>query len=94
MTNYIPGMGTHHARGGITAQMLASPGFDRQNPILDNAGLDGTFDPRAPEVLQFGGNTSDAKLVGYDYYVRTTTGRPPAGFAGNNDWWHHHPWVW
>jgi hypothetical protein len=93
MTNYIPGMGTHHARGGITAQMLASASFDRHNPILDNAGLDGTFDPKNPEVLQFGGNTADAKLVGYDYYVRTTTGRPPAGFAGNNDWWHHHPWI-
>ena len=23
MTNYIPGMGTHHARGGVTAEMLA-----------------------------------------------------------------------
>jgi hypothetical protein len=25
--------------------------------------------------------------------VRTTTGLPPAGFAGNLDWWHHHPWI-
>jgi hypothetical protein len=25
--------------------------------------------------------------------VRTTTGRPPEGFPGNDDWWHHHPWI-
>jgi hypothetical protein len=44
-------------------------------------------------VLQFDGNTTSAKLVGFDYYVRTSTGLPPAGFAGNNDWWHIHPWI-
>jgi len=44
-------------------------------------------------VLQFDGNGPDAKLVGYDYYVRTSTGQPPAGFPGNNDWWHIHPWI-
>ena len=25
--------------------------------------------------------------------MRTDTGLPPAGFPGNNDWWHHHPWI-
>jgi hypothetical protein len=93
MTQYIPGMGTHHARGGITAAMLADPSFNRLNPILDNAGLDATFNPFEPEVLQFDGNGADAKLVGFDYYVRTSTGQPPAGFPGNIDWWHHHPWI-
>src|SRR5262249_32387533 len=34
-----------------------------------------------------------SKLVGYDYYVHTSTGQPPAGFPGNNDWWHIHPWI-
>jgi hypothetical protein len=25
--------------------------------------------------------------------VRTSTGLPPEGFPGNNDWWHHHPRI-
>ena len=93
ITGYIPGMGTHHARGGITPQLLNSPGFNRQNPILDTVGLDDKFDPASPEVLQFDGSGPNARLVGFDYYVRTTTGLPPAGFPGNIDWWHHHPWI-
>jgi hypothetical protein len=92
-TAYVAGMGTHHVRGGITAAMLADPAFDRLNPILDAVGLDDVFDPTRPEVLQYDGNGPDAKLVGFDYYVRTATNRPPEGFAGNNDWWHHHPWI-
>ena len=93
VTSYVPGMGTHHVLGGITPEMLNSPTFDRQNPILDDVGLDDVFDPARPDVLQFGGNDPTARLVGFDYYVRTDTGRPPAGFPGNNDWWHHHPWI-
>ena len=93
LTGYIPGMGTHHVRGGITPEMLADPSFDRLNPILDAAGLDGVFNPTRPDVLQYDGNGPSAKLVGFDYYVRTTTGLPPSGFVGNNDWWHHHPWI-
>ena len=93
VTQYIPGMGTHHVRGGITPAMLNSPSFDRQNPILDNQGLDNKFEPTKPDVLQFDGSGASARLVGFDYYVRTTTGLPPAGFAGNLDWWHHHPWI-
>jgi hypothetical protein len=92
-TPYVSGMGTHHIRGGVTPQMLADPSFDRQNPILDSVGLDDVFDPLKPEVLQYDGNGPDAKLVGFDYYVRTNTGQPPAGFAGTNDWWHIHPWI-
>jgi hypothetical protein len=93
VTGYIPGMGTHHVRGGITPAMLADPSFNPANPILDAMGLDTIFDPAKPDVLQFDGAGPSAKLVGFDYYVRTTTGRPPAGFAGNNDWWHHHPLI-
>jgi hypothetical protein len=93
VTSYISGMGTHHVRGGITPAMLADPSFDRLNPILDTVGLDDVFEPKKPDVLQFDGNGPTAKLVGFDYYVRTDTGLPPAGFAGNNDWWHHHPWI-
>jgi hypothetical protein len=92
-TPYVPGMGTHHIRGGITPAMLASPSFNRLNPILDSAGLDDVFDPTTPEVLQYDGNGPTAKLVGFDYYVRTSTGLPPVGFPGNNDWWHIHPMI-
>lgn len=93
ITPYIPGMGTHHVRGGVTPAMLADPSFDRLNPILDAVGLDGVFYPTRPDVLQFDGNGPTAELVGFDYYVRTSTGLPPEGFPGNNDWWHHHPWI-
>jgi hypothetical protein len=92
-TTYVPGMGTHHIRGGITPAMLNSPSFNRLNPDLTSAGLDDVFDPTKPEVLQYGGLGSSARLVGFDYYVRTTTGQPPAGFPGNNDWWHIHPMI-
>jgi hypothetical protein len=93
VTGYVPGMGTHHVRGGITPELLNSPSFDRQNPILDSVGLDDRFQPTRPEVLQFDGSGPNAKLVGFDYYVRTATGLPPEGFPGNNDWWHHHPRI-
>lgn len=92
-TPYVSGMGTHHVLGGITPQVLADPSFNRLDPDLSAAGLDDTFNPAKPEVLQFDGNTAAAKLVGFDYYVHTDTGRPPAGFPGNNDWWHIHPWI-
>ena len=92
-TPYVSGMGTHHIRTGVTPAMLADPNFNRQNPILDGAGLDNKFDPARPEVLQYDGNGRDAKLVGFDYYVRTATGRPPEGLPGNTDWWHHHPMI-
>jgi hypothetical protein len=94
VTSYVGGMGTHHLHGvGITPAMLADPNFNRQNPILDSTGLDDQFDPTKPEVLQYDGNGPSAKLVGFDYYVRTNTGLPPAGFPGNQDWWHHHPVI-
>lgn len=92
-TPYVPGMGTHHIRGFLTPAQLNSPSFDKNNPILDSVGLDDVFDPTRPEVLQYDGNGPSAKLVGFDYYVRTNTGLPPEGFAGTNDWWHHHPKI-
>lgn len=91
---YYPGMGTHHIRNNAQfVALLNDPTFDRQNPILDAYGLDDVFDPAHPEVLQYDGNGPNAKLIGFDYYVRTDTGFPPEGFEGNNDWWHHHPRV-
>lgn len=56
-------------------------------------GIDGNFDPTKPEFLQYGGNSRDSKLVGMSWYVRTDNGKPPAGFPGDNDWWHTHEYL-
>jgi hypothetical protein len=88
--DFIPGMGTHTGFG-MSPALLADPSFNPQDPIFPNSNMDGVFDPAVPEFLQYNGNSDDAVLVGLDYYVRTTNGLPPAGFPGNNDWWHHHP---
>jgi hypothetical protein len=89
--NFIPGMGTHHSFHGITAAVLHDPSFNRFDPVVPNSPVDGVFNPAYPEFLQYNGNTPSSVLVGMSWYVRTTNGLPPAGFAGNNDWWHHHP---
>jgi hypothetical protein len=89
---FIGGMGTHHGLGALTPEMFADPNFDRDNPDMPAGSIiDDVFDPARPEFLQYNGNGDDAVLVGISYYVRTDTGRPPEGFAGGNDWWHHHP---
>lgn len=88
--NRIPGMGTHHGLDAITPELLADPNFNPLNPIIPGV-MDDVFDPARPEFLQYDGNGPDAVLVGMSYYVRTDNGLPPAGFLGNNDWWHHHP---
>ncbi len=88
--DFIAGMGTHTGFGFDPA-MLADPSFDPQNPIFAGTNVDDVFDPASPEFLQYNGNGDSAVLVGADYYVRTTTGQPPAGLPGNNDWWHIHP---
>ena len=88
--DFIAGMGTHTGFGFDPA-MLSSPSFDPQNPVFPGTNVDDVFDPTQPEFLQYNGNGNDAVLVGWDYYVRTNTGQPPAGFPGDNDWWHIHP---
>jgi hypothetical protein len=88
--DFIAGMGTHTGFG-VSPALLADPSFNPQDPIIPGSNMDGVFNPAQPEFLQYNGNSDDAKLVGLDYYVRTTTGLPPEGFPGNNDWWHHHP---
>lgn len=87
---FIPGMGTHHGLHAITPELLADPDFDRFDPVIPDSPIDDVFKPHQPEFLQYNGNGDDAVLVGMSYYVRTDTGLPPEGFAGDNDWWHHH----
>lgn len=52
--------------------------------------LQGTFDPSRPTFLQFDGNGPAAKLVGVSWFVNSGSSAPPAGFPGDNDWWHRH----
>jgi hypothetical protein len=88
--DFIAGMGTHTGFT-VTPQLLADPSFDPQDPIIPGSNIDGVFNPAEPEFLQYNGNSDGSVLVGLDYYVRTENGLPPAGFPGDNDWWHHHP---
>ncbi|HZJ26377.1 MAG TPA: hypothetical protein VFF40_05100 [Acidimicrobiia bacterium] len=88
LVNYATGMGTHNAFLGSFDP--TDPSFDPLDPMFPGTALDDVFDPNKPEFLQYDGNGSDAKLVGMSWYVRTDNGMPPAGFAGNNDWWHTH----
>ena len=55
--------------------------------------LQGAFDPTRPNFLQYGGNTPDAKLVGMSWFVNNGPDGPPAGFPGDNDWWHRHEYL-
>jgi hypothetical protein len=88
--DFIPGMGTHTGYG-VTPELMADPGFDVNDPVIPGSNNDTIFDPAEPEYLQYNGNTPGSVLIGMSYYVRTTNGLPPEGFAGDNDYWHHHP---
>jgi hypothetical protein len=47
------------------------------------------FDPANPSELLYDGTAPESKIVGLSYLVWSPTG-PPAGFAGDNDFWHTH----
>jgi hypothetical protein len=47
------------------------------------------FDVANPSELLYDGTTPDSKIVGLSYLVWSPSG-PPAGFAGDNDFWHTH----
>jgi hypothetical protein len=77
--DYVPGLGTHHTRGG-RGPMGGAPG-------------PAAFDPATPQILVYGGVGPDAPLVGLSYVIPGAENRPPEGFAGSNDWWHLHTKV-
>ncbi len=54
--------------------------------------IDGTFKGWEPEYLMYDGNGPGAELTGMAWWVQSADG-PPAGFRGDNDWWHQHPNV-
>jgi hypothetical protein len=74
--DYVPGLGTHHTRGGRGPMAGAS------DPAA--------FDPTSPQILVYGGVGPDAPLVGLSYVIPGAGNRPPEAFAGSNDWWHLH----
>lgn len=55
--------------------------------------LQGGSDPNRPNFLQHDGNGPDAKLVGMSPFVNNGPAAPPAGFPGDNDWWHQHIYL-
>ncbi len=55
--------------------------------------LAGSFDPRRPTFLQYGGNSPGSKLVGVSWFVENGAEHPPEGFPGDNDWWHVHEYL-
>lgn len=75
-------------------------GFDRIVPYAEGMGTHHTrgaisqdFTPTRPQFLQYGGNGPDAPLVGMSWYVNNGPAAPPAGFVGDNDWWHTHEYL-
>jgi hypothetical protein len=57
---------------------------------FQNWNLLGGFDLDKPVQLLYDGDHPDSHLVGVSYVVKSPGGRPPAGFPGDNDRWHHH----
>ncbi len=88
--SFLTGMGTHTGIETVTPELLVNPDFDPLDPQWPGR-IDSTFKAGEPEFLQYNGNTPDSRLIGMSWYVRTSDGQPPEGFAGGNDWWHHHP---
>jgi hypothetical protein len=86
---YIPGLGTHHAKGFPELP----PDFDPTDPNFElPEGFeppDMTFDPAKPAFIIYGGPDADAPLVGVAYALPGGQ-NPPEAFAGTNDWWHLH----
>jgi hypothetical protein len=56
------------------------------------ANLSSPFDPAKPTFLIYGGKSPSSPLVGVAFRVANTS-VPPEGYAGGNDWYHHHSKV-
>jgi hypothetical protein len=89
--------GTVIPRVGTAADALAA-GYIQVTPYVPGIGAhylnldllqDGTFDPAAPEMLLYNGNSPSSALVGLSYGWLGE--EPPEGFVGPNDQWHVHP---
>jgi len=88
LVGYTEGMGTHHARLGDFN--MSNELFDFNDPEFIGTAIDADFDYSQPEFLMFSGEEQDSELVGFAWYVQAPIDSPPAGFTGDNDWWHRH----
>ena len=88
LVGYTEGMGTHHARLGDFN--MSDDGFDFDAPEFIGTTIDTNFDYAKPEFLMFSGEERDSELVGFAWFVQAPVDSPPAGFTGDNDWWHKH----
>jgi hypothetical protein len=57
---------------------------------ISSEGIGSTIDPTKPNLLLFGGNSPNARLVGMAWIVNSGQAPPPVGLPGNNDHWHRH----
>jgi hypothetical protein len=80
-----------------TVKEALAAGYMRSTPFVPCIGAHYTntakvfgFHPDAPSELLYDGTDPDSKIVGLSYLVLEPGGKPPAGFAGNNDHWHQH----
>jgi hypothetical protein len=60
---------------------------------LKSGALTNPFDLSEPEILLYDGTKPDSKIVGLSYLAFTSPGKPPEGFAGENDPWHVHEYL-
>jgi hypothetical protein len=52
--------------------------------------VDAPFDATRPSMLLYGPRLGETQLVGFSYWVRTSSPTGPDGFAGTADKWHRH----
>jgi hypothetical protein len=82
----------------LTAADAVAAGYFQVTPYVPGIGahylnpgllIRSGFDPAAPEMLLYNGNSPEAPLIGLSYAVLGED--PPEGFTGPNDTWHVHP---
>jgi hypothetical protein len=79
-----------------TVHAVQDAGYFLSSPYVDGIGthwinwkrVDRPFDPARPSMLLFANIEGRERLVGFSYWVRSTT--EPVGFAGALDRWHRH----
>jgi hypothetical protein len=57
---------------------------------ISSAGPTTTIDPTKPNLLLFGGNSANARLVGMGWIANSGQAPPAVGLPGGNDHWHRH----
>jgi hypothetical protein len=83
-----------YAKRYPTKSAAAAAGFVEMVQHVNGMGthhMTGSFGtpPGNPFFLQYDGEAATAPLDGMSWFTSSLMG-PPAGFAGDNDWWHSH----